>query len=96
MMSTNKFIKFQIIAQLEEPEEEDTQVVGFAEGSAPKKSKKRSKKKPEMVVTTAIIPIDTITSIIKGDGGLTIVDTLDKTFQVTDDFDTLLKRLKVR
>ena len=92
-MKTNKFIRFQVVVPLEDLEE-DTTVVGF--GEAVNTKKKRSRKKPEIVVTSALVPVSTITAIIKGDNGLTIVDTLDKTLQVTDDFELIAKKLGVR
>ena len=85
-----KFIRLQIIAQMSDDEEEEKQAVGFSEG--PKK-KKRKRKAPA-AVTSVLLPIDTITSIIKTDDETVIIDTLDKTMRAIADFDTLSKKLK--
>lgn len=86
----NKFIRLQIIAQVGDDEEEEKQAVGFSEGS----KKKKRRKKAAAAVTSILLPIDTITSIIKADDETVIIDTLDKTLQAIADFNVLSKKLK--
>ena len=90
ILKRSKFIKLQIVAQIDDEDEERT-VAGFGDHQPSKK--KKSKKKPELVVTEALIPLDAITSIIK-EGEMVMVDTLDKTFQVINNFDKLSKKLR--
>ena len=89
ILKKSKFIKLKIVAQIDD-EEEERNPAGFGDAQQPKK--KKSKKKPELVVTEALIPLDAITSIIK-EGEMIMVDTLDKTFQVINNFDKLSKKL---
>ena len=90
ILKKSKFIKLKIVAQIDD-EEEERSPAGFGDAQQPKK--KKSKKKPELVVTEALIPLDAITSIIK-EGEMVMVDTLDKTFQVINNFDKLSKKLR--
>ena len=87
----NKFIKVRVLV-FDDEEEQERNAVGFSDA---KTKKKKKKKKASGQIAEVIVPIDSIISVAKVDD-VVLLDILDRSYTIVDDFEDIKKKLKVK